>query len=177
MPYSSRPPSPSERRRSAVAPRALLIALLAVVASVGSAAGASVAADFAVVVSPDVELTSCSSAELRHLFGLERQFWKAGRPVVVLLPEAGSHTHAFLLRRVYRTDEDGLKRLMLEKLYRGEIDLAPKVVGSDREALSFVASSRGLIALVPASLVDGADVRVLRIDGKLPGASGYPLTE
>ena len=177
MSFLSRPHSRSDWVRHRLCALAAIVTAFAAEHLVLSSAPAAPGTKFAVIVSPDVELPACSLTELRRLFGLERQFWNAGHPVVVLLPAAGSGTHTFLLRRVYRTDAGGLKRLMLEKLYRGEIDLAPKSVSSDREAVSFVASSKGLIAVVPAGLAAGPGVRTLRIEGKLPGDPGYPLTE
>jgi hypothetical protein len=177
MSCSSRPHSPSDRSRSWPWALAVFVAALAPWVVAPPVANASPGTKFSVIVSPDVELTKCSIAELRRLFGLERQFWNAGHPVVVLLPATGTSTQAFLLRRIYRTDVSGLKRLILEKLYRGEIDLAPKSVTTDRQAISFVASSQGLVAVVPSQLAAGSGVRQLRIDGKLPEDAGYPLTE
>jgi hypothetical protein len=172
-----KPRSRSERRRIH-APRAgIAFALLALAGAPVPRAPASDAREFAIVVSDDVAATALTSGDVRRLFSLDRRFWKAGHPVVVLLPAAGTATREFLLHRIYRTDEGGLKRMILEKLYQGEIDLAPKTVSSDREALTFVSSSRGAIAVVPAGLVEGTRVRTLKVDGKLPGSAGYPLAE
>jgi hypothetical protein len=51
------------------------------------------------------------------------------------------------------------------------------VFHSDEEALALVASSRGAVALISADTPGIRSVRVLSIDGRLPGATGYPLTE
>lgn len=133
--------------------------------------------EYAVIASPDVPIDRLSPSEVRRIFLLERGFWKSGHPIVVLLPPSGSRSRRFLLARVCGTDDRQLRRTFLEKLYRGEIDLAPKVVGSDQDAISFVSSSRGLVAFVPAPLVDTAHVRVLSIGGKLPGADSYPFRD
>ena len=143
----------------------------------GPGSRAAAATEYAVITSPGATTETLSSRELRQLLRLERGFWKAGAPVALLLPAPRSETRAFLLRRVYGGSEEDMKRAILEKLYRGEINLAPKVVTTDEEAVAFTASGRGVIALVPADLVPDAGVRVLAIDGQLPGSASYPLKE
>ena len=138
-------------------------------------AGAS--REYAVVVSSDVDMRTLTVAELRRIFLLERRFWKSGKPIVALMPSNGAPSRHYLLRGICGIDEAQFRQLLLEKMYRGEIDLAPKVVASDEEALSFVAASRGLIALVPANLAASARVRVLEIGGKSLGTAGFPLKE
>lgn len=133
--------------------------------------------DYAVIASPDVPIDQLTPSDVRRIFMLDRGYWKSGQPIVVLLPPTGSRTRRFLTGHVCGTDDSRLKRTYLEKMYRGEIDLAPKVVDSDQDAISFVSSSRGLVALVPATMVGSAKVRVLSIDGKRPGTSSYPFRD
>ena len=64
---------------------------------------------------------------------------------------------------------------MLFRSYRGDIDYAPKVVSSYDEALAFTAAGHGALTIVPASQALPAGVHGLRIDGRLPGATGYAL--
>src|SRR5262245_40080088 len=167
------------RPRSRSSARLVVVGLLTAVGLCGSLPASLSAAgrSFAVVVSPDVPASDLTLEEVRRLFLLKKSFWKPGAPVTILLPGSGSSTRTFLLKTICRTDEPGLKRLILEKLYRAEIDLAPKVVGSGKETISFVASSRGVAGIVPVEDSAGADVKVLRINGKLPGESGYPLQD
>jgi len=166
-------------RRPSRSNRLLPVGLLTALGLCGSLSASLSAAgrSFAVVVSPDVPATNLTMEEVRRVFLLKKNFWKPGLPATILLPESGSPTRSFLLKTICRTDEPGLKRLILEKLYRAEIDLAPKVVGSGKETVSFVLSSRGVVGIVPAEDSTGASVKVLRIDGKLPGEAGYPLQD
>lgn len=167
------------RQRSASRQRARwrggLLALLATCLLASTPAAPRAAESYAVVVSASVPVDNLSSAELRRILRLDRRYWKAGEPVVVLLPPSGSATRAFALSRVMKLGEAELRRVVLEKMYSGEIDLAPKVVASDGEAASFAASGRGVLAIVPASTPVGTGVKILRIDGHLPKEPGYPL--
>ena len=130
---------------------------------------------FALVVSPEVPVTEVSFDEVTRLFSFHKKFWKPGEPASVLLPASGLEARSFLLRKIYNLSEPELRQMILKKLYQGEIDLPPKVAASDREALTFVASARGLVTLVPADSVRGTSVKVLRVDGKLPNDAGYAL--
>jgi hypothetical protein len=133
--------------------------------------------EIVVVVSPNVLVDSLPMAELRRMFMLERRFWKPGQPATVIYPAPGSAARAWLLHNLVRGDEPQLRRMVLEKMYRGEIDLAPKVVADDEETLAFVASGKGLLALVPASAVKGAAVKTLGTIGRHPGGPGQPAPE
>jgi hypothetical protein len=154
-----------------------LASVLAAPAASPTRVSAEGAREYAVIASPDVVVERLSLADVRGIFLLERGFWRAGQPIVVLLPPSGSRSRRYLLGRICGTDDGQLKRSFLEKLYRGEIDLAPKVVDSDQEAISFVSASRGVVAFVPAALVGSARVRVVAIGDRLPGADSYPLKD
>ncbi|MFN2399474.1 MAG: hypothetical protein ABR543_12670 [Gemmatimonadaceae bacterium] len=136
------------------------------------------AVSFAIVASPTVPVSELTMGDLRNVFFFRKKFWGGGKRVVLLLPAPGLQARDFLLADIYRLNSAGLQRLILEKLFQGEIDLAPRVVRSDQDALSFVASARGMLAIVPTDAIpaDRSGFKVLRINGKLPGESGYPLT-
>ena len=150
-------------------------ALVAAVIASAAAAPAEAVEDYAIVVSPDVAVKSISVEQLRRLFLFREKYWKPGRPVKLIFSEDDLEPQSFLLERIYRSDYPSLRRLIVEKLYQEEIDLAPKVVATDEVAVAFVASGRGLIALVRANAVHGTNAKLVAIDGILPGASGYAL--
>jgi hypothetical protein len=174
MAHWHRPRSAS--RRFAIAGAASLVALL-LLGTPESAPTATKKTVFAAVASRSVPVDEVSLAELRQMFLLEKRFWKKGQPLVALYPASGSATRAFVLERLCRSTEGEMRHMILEKMYRGEIDLAPKVVNSDTEAVSFIAAGRGLVAIVPADMVTGESIKVLRIDGRPPYAAGYALAE
>lgn len=164
---------PLSRSSAAAAAVALTLALAA---GLGAAAPAA-AAEYAVVVSPDVRVDSLSLAQLRQLFVLNRHFWAQGQSVTVLLPPVHSPTREFLVGRIYRANEGLLRRMVVEKLFRGDIDAAPKTVASDADAGSLAAAGRGVIALVAADTPVPSGARVIAVEGRRPGESGYPLRD
>ena len=169
MPFSFRPAS---RSRGRAALGGCLLWAAGLLSSPVNPAGQE---EYAVVVSPDVPVSNLSMDQLHRLFLFRERYWKPGLAVTVLLSEDGLEPGSFLLEKIYRMDYASLRRLILEKLYQAEIDLAPKVVASDEVAVAFVASGRGLVAFVRANAAHGSSVKVVSIDGVPPGAPGYVL--
>jgi hypothetical protein len=130
---------------------------------------------YAVVVSPDVPVSNLSTKELHRLFVFSKRFWAPSRPVTVLYSDDSLAEGSFLTESIYDMNFPSIRRLILEKLYQGELDKAPKVVANDGLAVDFVASGRGLIALVRADAIGDAAVKVLRVDGHAIDAGDYPL--
>lgn len=136
------------------------------------------AVTFAVVTNPGVPVAGLTFDDLRDVFFFRQRFWSGGNRVVLLLPGGSLDARSFVLADIYRLNDAGLKRLLLERLFQGQIDAAPRVVDSYEEALAFVAASRGTLTVVRADAIAERQsrIKVLRIDGKLPGEPGYPLT-
>ena len=130
---------------------------------------------YVVVVSPDVTATNLTMEELRRLFFFRERRWKSGPAASLVYSEEGLEPGSFLLTAIYHMSYPELRRLILEKLYQGEIALAPRVAPSDGIAVTYVASGRGLVALVPAAVGQGTRAKILTIDGLAPGSAGYAL--
>jgi hypothetical protein len=130
---------------------------------------------YVVVVSPDVQVSNLEIDELLRIFRFEQRFWRAGRPLTLLYSEENLASGSFLLDHVYRTDYTSVRRVITERLYSGEIDLAPKVVSTDETAVAFVAAGSGLIAVVRADAIGDNPVKVLTVGGMAPGSADYPL--
>lgn len=170
---SSKPRSSSRRVRATL--HAALAALAAVAIALAMASPAAAVEDYVIIVSPDVPAEAMGFERVRRLFLFREKYWKPGFPVKPIISESSLEPGSFLLERIYRMDYSGLRRLIVEKLYQEEIDLAPKIVASDEVAVAFVRSGRGLFALVRAAAVRGTDAKVVAVDGLVPGAPGYAL--
>jgi hypothetical protein len=148
--------------------------LLCGIAMMAALAPASVGADLAVVVSPQNPLAELSASELREILLMERQHWRGGRRIYLILPRSGTPEKDLLLRTL-RMDEDELRRHFLGKLYGGEIPAFPGTAASGAAARTMVARAPNAIAVVDSDVVD-ATVKVLRIAGRRPGDGGYLLS-
>lgn len=133
--------------------------------------------EYALIMSADVPVSDMKWEDVQRLFTFKITTWKPGQNVEVMLPADGSSTRQFLLRRVYGATEPLFRRFIIQKRFQGELTSEPRVLGSDAEAVAAVAKTRGSIALVPADTPGIGSVRVLRVNGLLPGAPGYPLSD
>jgi len=137
-------------------------------------AAAAQASPLAVVVHPSVDVDDLSFADFRKIILGDRQFWTAGKRITLIVraPEADERT--VLLEDVYKMSEAQYRRYWVAKVFRAEIAEGPRVVISNEEAVDLVSVVEGAIAVV-----DSADVpeglKVLKIDGALPGEAGYPF--
>jgi ABC-type phosphate transport system substrate-binding protein len=155
--------------------RIIGLALLFLI-SVPSIISSAQAGDVAVIVNSDNPIQTIRFQELTKIFKIEKKFWDNGDKIYLVLRETGSPEKSVVLRQIYKTDDPGLKKLWLSKIYREEIQSFPKTLNSNEAVIRFVRQVPNAIGFIDASLVDGR-VKALRIDGYLPGEEGYPLTE
>ncbi|HEV2150566.1 MAG TPA: hypothetical protein VGR37_24415 [Longimicrobiaceae bacterium] len=154
-----------------------LLAAGAIVLASGVDAVASQApkgGDMAVIAHPGSGVRDVSLDRLRATFLGEQQFWPGGSRVTLLVLPPGSQSREVMLREVYRMNEAAFRRYWIAKIFRAEVSSGPKMVDGTATALRLVPLIPGAVAIIPASAVDGK-VTVLRVDGRLPGESGYPL--
>jgi ABC-type phosphate transport system substrate-binding protein len=155
----------------------LVYAALWVIALGGAAAPVSAQAArtaIAIVVNPASDVSDVSFAELRRLFMGEQQFWGDRTKVTLLVRAPSARERAVVLDKIYRMDEDQFRQYWIGKMFRAEVAGGPKIVYSSDMALTLIASIKGSITFIPAAAVTG-DVKVLKIDGKLPADPGYVL--
>jgi hypothetical protein len=130
--------------------------------------------DFAVIVNPDTPVTDLSLEDVRKIFLGDHQYWTAKIPVMLLIGAPGTRERDEVLKLIYQMDEVQFKRYWIAKIFRAESATAPKTIYSDDMANELTASIAGAIAVIDARDV-GPGVKVLRIDGQLPGQPDYSL--
>ncbi|MCU1310083.1 MAG: hypothetical protein JWO20_1208 [Candidatus Angelobacter sp.] len=145
--------------------------LLAGVAETGAQTKAS---DMAVIVNPSTPVSDLSLAEVRKVFRGDRQYWTKDVPVVLLIRAPQSRERSVILKTLYGMSESQFKQYWIAKIFRAEATTAPKIVYSNDMATELISVIPGAIAFIPQSDVkDG--LKVLKIDGHMPGEPGYPL--
>ena len=130
--------------------------------------------DVAVIVNPKNNVDNLSMAELAKIFRGERQYWRTDLPVLVLLRAPGSYEREVALRSIFRMTESQYKQYWVSKIMRAEATSPPTDLFSNGMAKEGVASIPGSIACISASDIRPG-VKVVRINGHLPGEPGYPL--
>jgi len=131
-------------------------------------------ADIAVVVNADTPVTDLSLSEVRKIFLGDRQYWTTKLPVVLVMRAPVTRERDVVLRVIYQMSETQYSQYWVAKIYRSEVTAAPKIVYSDDTQYELVTAMPGAIAAVDGRNVHPG-VKVLRVDGMLPGDRGYPL--
>ncbi len=148
--------------------------LLVLMACVLSAQQPVPVVDVAVIVNPLNPVESISSADLRKLFAGEKQSWSGNQPVFVIVRAPQAHEREVLLLHVLHMTESEYKQYWVKKVYSGEAQHEPVAVPSNGMQLEAVRAERGGIALINLQDIHQG-VKVVKIDGHMPGAPGYAL--
>ena len=130
--------------------------------------------DIAVVVRPDLPVDDLTLPQTRKLLLGEQQFWNSNLRVTLLLRAPAAREREVVLKVIYRMNEAEFRQYWISKMFRAESTGGPKVVYSNEMATELVSALPGSVAFVDASQVPKG-LKVLKIDGKLPGQTGYPL--
>ena len=128
----------------------------------------------AIVVHKDTEIDNLSLSELRNIFLANQQFWPDRTRIILLVRAPKSEERDFVLDTIYQMDEAQFRQYWIAKMFRAEVPRGPKIVFSTDMMLELVIAIPGSISFVNADEVND-DVKVVRIDGKLPSEPGYPL--
>lgn len=158
------------RKRSGV----FAVALLWAVLLPGVARGQSVEPQTAIIVNEQNPVSNLTLLEVQAYFRDERHHWAPGRPATVVLPAQGSQERASVLRALYEMSELAYARYWTARIYRAQSASAPIQVDSASMVARVVATLPGGLGVARLPQVPKG-VKVLRIDGVLPGEPGYPL--
>jgi phosphate transport system substrate-binding protein len=162
------------RARSNVWMCALLVGVAAFSLIAIRADGSAAETDVAIVVSPSNPVSNLTLAELRKIYLGERQYWKANTPIVPLMRFPGARERDVLLRIVFQMTEEQYTHYWVAKVMRAEASNPPAALFSFGMMQEGVKGNPGAIGYVNFNDVRPG-VKVLRVDGLLPGESGYTL--
>ncbi len=140
----------------------------------GAFTGRMLAGDIAIVVHPDVPVNDLTFAEVRKLLMGDRQFWDSDLRVTLLIRAPVARERDIVLKSIYQMTEAQFRQYWIGKVFRAETPVGPKIVYSSDMAIDLVAQIPGSIAFVDASQIPKG-LKVLKIDGHLPGEKGYSL--
>ena len=130
--------------------------------------------DIAIVVRPDVPVDNLTFAELRRLMLGDRQFWASNLQVTLLVRAPGAREREVVLKTIYQMSEAQFRQYWIAKVFRAEAASGPRIVYSNEMAAELTSSIPGAVAFVDATQVPKG-LKVLKINGVLPGEKGYPL--
>jgi ABC-type phosphate transport system substrate-binding protein len=130
--------------------------------------------DIAVVVHPDTPVSDLTLSDVRKVLLGERQYWSAKLPVVLLIRAPVARERDVVLRVIYQMSEAQFKQYWVAKIFRAEAASPPKIVYSNDMQYELISGIPGAIGFMDARNVRPG-LKVLRVDGHLPGDKEYPL--
>jgi hypothetical protein len=149
--------------------------LLALASLFATAAGPTPESNpIAIIVRSDLPLDNLPFNELRRLMLGDRQFWSSNLKVTLLVRAPGARERDIVLKDIYQMSEAQFRQYWIAKVFRAEAASGPRIVYSNEMATELVAQIPGAVAFVDASQIP-AGLKVMKINGHLPGEPGYPL--
>ena len=130
--------------------------------------------DIAVLVNPSNPVNELSLSDLRRMLTGDRRFWQGNVQVKLVLPESGSWERQQVLTIVLKANDAEFTKEWMERVFRGEATDVPPSLTSAASAERYLISTPGGITFMRAR-GSPDQLKVLRLDGKLPGDSGYAL--
>ena len=129
----------------------------------------------AVVVHKSNPTENLSVSQLRRLFlGTVRE-WPSHKRVILVHRDAISPVFQALLRTVLHMTAPEYQRHALNLEFRGEEPLSIKILNSNEAACKFVFNVPGAVGIIDAAAILNDQVKVVRVDGKMPGDVAYIL--
>jgi hypothetical protein len=127
----------------------------------------------AVIVAKSSQLSGLSIHDIKRLYQGETVSSPAGGKLVPLAQPSSSPDRVGFDQAVLGMSPDEVARYWVDRRIRGHAG-PPKSIESPALLQRVIARVNGAIGYVRTSQVQG-DVKVLRIDGKLPEDGGYPI--
>lgn len=133
------------------------------------------AREIAIVINKANPLEELSLKDLIEIFKQDRQYWD-GEKINLLMREDGAWEKEIILKKVYAMSDEELRKFCLGKVFRGEIATFPQIISSQTLIKKLVCNLSGAIGFLDAQVIDDS-VKVIKIEGRLPGEEGYLLKE
>jgi len=160
-------------RRGALVTLAVALPLLAALPSVERSARAAERVTLAVFVAKDSSVQNLKMSELRRIFTNADDSGFSGTRSIPFNHTARSSDRVGFDQTVLRMNPEEVSRFWIDRKIRG-LPGPPRAVDSLSQLLRLVTHTNAGMGYARPNQITN-DVRVIRIDGKLPSESGYPL--
>jgi len=129
--------------------------------------------EVAVVVNPKNAANNVSRSELRKIFAGEKRSWPGGLSIKLVVRAPGTYERVVLLRLLGMSESE-YKQYWIAQVFHGDAQAEPVALFSNGMQKEAIVVFPGAIALVTLEDVRPG-MKVLRVDGHLPGEPGYPV--
>lgn len=134
------------------------------------------ASDIAIIANVANGIEDLNIEDIRKIFKAEKQFWRNGKKIRLIMRPIDSKESRVLLQKVYNMPREGFKLFWLEKIYGGIVTEPPTIISSASMVNILVGQLQWAIAPIEVGKIsEWAKVKIIKINGKMPGEDGYPL--
>jgi ABC-type phosphate transport system substrate-binding protein len=132
------------------------------------------AKDVALVSNKSNSLPAIALPDLVKVCKGQMSRWPDGKPVTIVMRQPGSADMKMVEEKIYSLTSQDVRELIASANHNRAERPAIILGNSDEEVIQKVESMPGAVGLVDIYSITGA-VQVVKISGKLPLESGYPL--
>ena len=126
------------------------------------------AKQLAIVLDTANTTANLSAADLSKIVNLKTRNWPDGKPVTIIMRDPSAADMQLVLSRAFNMTPEQARTFI--QAHKGAIQIAD----SDDSVLRFVSTHHGAIGIVDLYSLT-KDVKVVKVDGKLPVEQGYLL--
>ena len=148
--------------------------LVAAVSLVFGTASGAAADDVAVIVNRGNPITSLSMIQLRKIVLAQEAKWPSGGRIIVWMAPPGHPERSRTLKVVCGMTETDYTLHFMHASFNGDGGDPPKAAPSGSQLRQSIAGAVNAVGFIKASQVDDS-VKVIAIDGALPGQAAYKL--
>jgi hypothetical protein len=140
----------------------------------GSLTAAAAAKDMALISNKANSLPPIALTDLVKVCKGQIGHWPDGKPVTIVMHQPGSVELKIVEEKIYASTSQDVREVIASANHNRAERPAIILGNSDEEIIRKVESMPGAVGLVDVYSITGA-VQVVKIGGKLPLESGYPL--
>lgn len=126
-----------------------------------------------VVVNQGNEIESVTLQSLRDIYAGNKVSWSNNRKIFPVSMKSNREITKSFFQTALGKSAWEMKRVWIRLTLSGS-GAAPKVVGTETEALDYIAKNDGAIGFVGLQELNER-VKIVAVEGKLPSEEGYPL--
>jgi hypothetical protein len=146
----------------------------ALIVILGALTAAAPAKDVALVSNKGNSLPTMALADVVKVCKGQMGHWPDGKPVTIIMRQPGTVDLKIVEEKIYSLSSEEVRGVIAAANHSRSDRPAIILGGSDEEIIHKVESMPGAVGLVDVYSITGT-VQVIKIGGKLPLESGYPL--
>ncbi len=132
-------------------------------------------AEIAIVVNKENPIDEISLKDLTAIFEMKRQKWTGSEQIYLVLLKSGQAENDVVLDKIYQRSDAAMIKFWKRMQFNG-LGKIPKKWSSSADAKIVVSKVQQSIGYIDAAEVDDS-VKVLSVDGLMPGDDGYLLKQ